>query len=140
MKFLLVTLMAFSFAPVFAQDMQFKVSAGDESITVSPDLDNEDKILVVAPANKNAVIINILNDEIDKDWKRSFSIYDSADNVIGEFTFMKNGSYCIKYSELKPKLITTQEYYIYTTAIPKDPAKAMLVKIGRILVCKIKIL
>ncbi len=140
MKFFLITLMAFSFAPVFAQDMQFKVSAGDESITVSPEDDNEDKLLVVAPTNENALIISILNDDLDKDWKRSFSIYDSADNVIGDFTFMKNGSYCIKYSELRPKLNTTWEYYVCTTAIPKDPAKAMLVKIGRILVCKIKIL
>ena len=52
---------------------------------------------------------------------------------------MEDGSYCIKQSELKILLQPNEEYSIYTTALPKDPQKAMLVRVARTLVCKIKI-
>ena len=95
-----------------------------------------------APAlsENNFLTIKVEKDEIEKDWKRSFSIYDSTENAIKDFVLMKDGSYCIKLSEIKTLLKPNQEYFIYTIAIPKDPKKAMLVKVARTIVCKIKIL
>jgi len=141
MKFILAVLMMLPVAQAFSQEMQISVSANNKSITVSPDDKNTDKLLVIesAPADNDFLTIRISNEAKDKDWKRSFSIYDSADTAIKDFVLMKDGSYCTRISELKKDLHPQQDYFIYTIAIPKDPNKAMLVKVARRLVCKIKI-
>ncbi len=118
--------------------MQFKLSSGTESITVSPKEDNQEELFVYNATGGNALTIIVIKDDIDTDWKRNFTIYDKADSALQDFTLMKIGNYCIKSSTLASKLNAGEVYHIYTTALPKDPEKAMLVKIRRILVCKIK--
>jgi hypothetical protein len=142
MKYILAVLMILPVVHAFSQEMQINVSANNKSISVSPDDKNTDKLFVIenAPAGNDFLTIRITNDETEKDWKRSFSIYDSTGNAIKDFVFMKDGSYCTRISELKKALQPQQDYFIYTMAIPKDPNKAMLVKVARKLVCKIKIL
>ena len=142
MKFILMALMAIPVA-VFPQDMRFTVSANNKTLTVSPDDENTDTVFEIEKTqygNSSLLTIRVANEEIDKDWKRSFSIYDKDDNAIKDFTLMKDGSYCIKMNELVTQLHQQQEYFIYTTALPKDPKKAMLVKIARRPVCRIRIL
>jgi len=142
MKFILMVLLTIPVIPVLSQDIQFTVTANNKSITVSPDNEIEDKLLLIdqSKSGNDFLTIHVTNEETGKDWKRSFLIYDSADNVIKDIVSMKNGSYCIKLNELKILLHTQQDYFIYTTAIPKDPKKAMLVKVARIFVCRIRIL
>ena len=114
MKFILMLLMAISGA-VFSQDMRFTVSANNKSITVSPDDENADTVFDIDKAqygNSSFLTIHVANEEIDKDWKRSFSIYDKDDNAIKDFTLMKDGSYCIKINELVTQLHQQQEYFI----------------------------
>ncbi len=136
-----MAMFALPFSAVFSQEMQVTISAGNNSIIVFPDNEDSTKLLVIdalqSSANK-AFTIHVTNDNRDKDWKRSFAIYDSADNVLHDFVLMKDGNYCIKLSQLAT-LHTEEEYFIYTVAIPKDPQKAMLVKVARTLVCKFKI-
>ena len=129
-------------AHAFCQEMQINVSANNKSITVSADDKNTDKLFVIegSTAGNDFLTIRIINEEAAKDWKRSFSIYDSTRNAIKDFVLMKDGSYCTRISELKTGVVPQQDYYIYTMAIPKDPNKAMLVKVAPKLVCKIKIL
>ena len=142
MKCMLIALIAISFTTVFSQEMQITISANNDSITVSPDNNNKNKLLTISnspSAGNNFLIINVVNEETDKDWKRNFFIYDSADNAVKNFVLMNDGSYCIKLSTLFTILQPQHDYFIYTTAIPKDPNKAMLVKVARRLICKIKI-
>jgi len=127
---------------LMVQEMQFTISANNKSITISPD-NNIDTVFTL---NKNEFIknsfltVHVSNDEIEKDWKRSFVIYDSSDNIVLSFTQMKDKNFCIKLNDLAKKLAYQQDYYIYTTAIPEDPKKAMSVRVARIPVCKLKIL
>jgi hypothetical protein len=142
MKFFIVFLMLLPSKFLMVQEMQFTVSANNKSITILPDDNNE----TVFTLNKNEFIknglltVHVNNDEIEKDWKRSFVIYDSSDNVVLKFTQMKDENFCIRSNDLAKKLVPQQEYYIYTTAIPEDPKKAMSVRVARMLVCKLKIL
>jgi hypothetical protein len=127
---------------LMVQEMQFTISANNKSITITPD----NNIDTVFKLNKNEFIknglltVHVSNDEIEKDWKRSFVIYDSSDNVVLTFTQIKDKNFCITSNDLVKKLTPEQEYYIYTTAIPEDPKKAMSVRVARMLVCKFKIL
>lgn len=143
MKFFITAFITVFTSAAFSQNLQFTVSAFDKTITVSPDEENTDNVFTFKVDQLNQpnslITIHILHEETDKDWKRNFSIYDSTDNAIQDFVFMKDGSYCIKLQNIASKLKVNNNYFIYTIALPKDPQKAMLVKIGRRLVCEIKI-
>ena len=143
MKLILSVLLSIPAFCIFSQDLQFTVSANNKTFTMSPDNDNANNLLLISsiePDGNNFLTIHVVNEEIDKDWKRSFSVYDSTGNAIKDLTLMKDGSYCIKLNELKILLHPQQDYAVYTTAIPKDPKKAMLVKVARTFICKIRIL
>jgi lipopolysaccharide export LptBFGC system permease protein LptF len=127
----------------FSQDVQLTVSAKNKSITTSLENKNDDKLLLIdaSQLSKNDFLtITIKNKEADKEWKRDFAIYDSADNALKDFVFMQDGSYCTKLTELVTLMKVQHNYFIYTVEVPKDPQKAMLVKPARKLVCKIRIL
>jgi hypothetical protein len=142
MKFFIVFLLLLPSKFLMVQEMQFTISANNKSIAISPD-DNIDTVFTL---NKNEFIkngfltVHVSNDEIEKDWKRSFVIYDNSDNVVLTFIQMKDKNFCITLNDLEKKLAPGQEYYVYTTAIPEDPKKAMSVRVARIPVCKLKIL
>ena len=143
MKFILLVLLVFPFATLVAQNMEITVSADNKSITVSPDDDNSDKLFTIntsSSAGNNFLTIKVADEEIDKDWKRSFFIYDNTGNAVKDFVLMPDDSYCIKIIDLSKLLQPQKDYFISTTAISKDPQKAMLVKVARQLVCEIKIL
>lgn len=125
-----------------SQDAEVTVSAKNKSITASPGNKNDDKLLLIDTPrlSKNDFLTIIINDKsADKDWKHDFAVYDSADNAVKDFIFMKNGSYCVKLTELVLLMQAQRDYFIYTIALPKDPKKAMLVKPVKKLVCKIRI-
>ena len=121
--------------------MQFTVAAGDKSLVVAAEEDNADKLFEIdsKTIGVDLLTISVEDEEIEKDWKRSFIVYDSSDKAITEFPEMHNGTYSIKISGLNILLSPDEKYFIYTTALPEDPQKAMLVKVARILVCVIKI-
>lgn len=126
---------------ISAQSMQFTLTAGKKSLIISAGDNNTNKALEIESKaiSNDLLTISVSNEEIAKDWKRSFIVYDSSDKAITAFAEMKSGSYCIKISGLKTILNPDEEYFIYTTALPEDPQKAMLVRVARILVCTIKI-
>jgi len=126
---------------VFTQEMSITIAARNESITVSPDDENEDKILSlrtsIPAAKEDYLTVKVANDEIEKDWTRNFIIYDEEDNEISKLAERKENTYCVALEKLLPLLKPRKEYALYTSALPKDPQKAMEVKISRQLVCKI---
>jgi len=131
------------FAAFFIQAsaQEFSVSAGKKSLVVFADDDNTNKALEIKSETIGDSLLTIFvnNDEIGEDWKRNFSICDSSGNILQDFLQAQDGSYYIKMSGLKTVWNPDSKYFIYTIALPKDPQKAMLVKVARILVCKIKI-
>lgn len=141
MKYILIALITFIAIISKAQDKTVTVSSqGTKISVVIGDEENDTKIFSLNIADaKSFLSVCIDNKKGDKDWKRNFAIYDSTGNSVKDFTPMKSGSFCIKISDLKPLLQPIQTYYIYTTAVPVDPQKAMLVKMGRQIICALKI-
>lgn len=141
MKYILITLLSFIYTAAFSQEVKLTISANNTSLNISLDSNNENKLFVINVAsisNNDFLTINV--DASGKEWKRSFFIYDSLNTAIKDFVLMKDESYCIKLYDLKKQLIPNKEYFIYMAAFPKDPQKAMMVKVAKQLVCKIKIL
>jgi hypothetical protein len=141
MKYILIALLTISFSHTFSQQLKLTISAANNSLVVMPE-ENNDSVFVInttAVLTKNFLTIQVDSDVIPTDWKRTFSIYNKADSAIKDFVLMKNGSYCIKLSEIKTLLQPEQEYLLYTIALPKDPNKSITMKFARTLVCKIKI-
>lgn len=138
---MLAILFAGFIIPVSAQSMQFTITVNNKSLVTSAADNNTNNVFETDSkmVGDDVLTISVSNEEIAKDWKRSFAIYDSSDEAITSLTEMKNGSYSIKISGLKKMLSPDKDYFIYTTALPEDPQKAMLVKVARILVCTIKI-
>ncbi len=145
--FMKLSLLALSFllsSIMFAQDIQFTVSVQKQTITVLVDDDNSDKILEInlqQPFEKGDELIvknNMWKEE--RDWKRNFIIFDEEDNEAAKITETKTaGLYCISPNDLKKNLEPGKKYFLYTTALPKDPQKAMEVKVRRQLVCVIEV-
>ena len=124
------------------KSIKITISANNATLHITLDSENKNNLLIIDSSKliSNDFLTIKVDDELEnKEWKRSFFIYDNANNAIKDFVLMKDNSYCIKLNELKTLLAPGKEYFIYTTALPKDPKKAMLVKLAKQLVCKIKI-
>jgi hypothetical protein len=72
---------------------------------------------------------------LDTGWKRSFMIIDESGNILGE----KESYYGfkLKNADLKKLFGKGSILKIYTWAIPKDPAKAALVRVRRVHLCTV---
>ena len=142
MKCMLSALLIFYSLPAFTQELAITVSAGNQTIKISLEDDNKDRILVLSPADfmikGGYLTAKVLDEELSDDWTRSFTIYDEEDNEINRLADMKKDTYCTSLKNLQALLKPGKEYSLYTVALPKDPQKAMEVKIARQLVCKIK--
>jgi hypothetical protein len=142
MKYMLIVLLSVS-SICFSQETRITITGNKEILHLSLDSNNANSLFLIHNAefsNNDFLNIKIDNDSAYKDWKRSFFIYDSADAAIKDFILMGDETYCLKLNDLKKLLAMEKTYFIYTTVIPKDPQKAMLVKVAKQLVCKIKIL
>lgn len=124
--------------------MKITVSAASKKITVSLDDDNTDKVLALNIAqvktDKNALMVCNLNWKSDADMKRKFMLYTEDDNAVADLdSTEKPGVYTLQMTEVIDKAKPGALLDLYTIAIPKDPAKAAVVKVRRVLVCKIKL-
>ena len=142
MKFIFSTLLFALSMSAFTQEMTIIISAGSKTAKISLENDNKDEILLLSTADFTAkegyLSAKVVNEEITADWKRSFVIYDAQDSEVNKLADVKKDTYCTSLKTLQTLLQPGTEYSIYTIALPKDPQKAMEVKIARQLVCKIK--
>ena len=125
-----------------AQEPLFTLTLQKQSLSISPDGDNEDKIITLslqtAYTKTDQLIIISENWKEEKDWKRSFTLMDKDDNLISDIPEMtKPGKFCVSLENLSRVLKSGQAYRLYTVAYPRDPQQAMLVKVARRLVCNI---
>jgi hypothetical protein len=141
MKYILIVLFLFIYTAAFSQEVKLTVSANATSLNISLDSNNANTLFVINDGrfSDNDFLTIKVDTSANKEWKRNFFIYDSLNTAIKDFVLMKDESYCIKLNNLKKLLMPDKEYFIYMMAIPKDPQKAMLVKMAKQLVCKIKI-
>ena len=138
-KFLLIATVLFS-SMIYAQDRNVSVKIQSDTITISLDDDNHDKSIYLHTADintKDDIIASVLFWKDEQDWKRRFIINDENGSDMTELTEKGKGIYCKKLSDAAATLEKGKTYFIYTAALPRDPQKAMLVKVPRVLVCKL---
>jgi len=142
MKYILVLLTFLLVHTAYAQKGGVQVSAQTKTIYVN--LDNEDagKVLTINRKLKSIATgklsISNLDWSKEKEWKRTFSIYSDEDEAIIDITPCKaSGKYEVSLKRLVSKIVKGKKYSLYTIAIPKDPKKAALVRVRRVLVCSI---
>src|SRR5258705_11421433 len=97
MRFILSALLILPTLFTFEQDMFITVTAEGKSIQVSLDDDNSNEALTLGTSGLTPgeyfITAEVSNEEIDKDWKRMFIIYDKEDNEIGRLSDMKENIY-----------------------------------------------
>jgi len=126
----------------YSQKITITVSAQGKSVSVSPDDENNDKVLVLQTSKASAatdMVAKVNNEEITRGWKRAFVLYDNEDKEIITLDSMKENCYGISLQALLPVLQKAKQYALYTIVLPEDPQKAMEVRIARQLVCKIQL-
>lgn len=144
MRVILSILMLVPFIVSYSQEMKLTVSARNQSIKISLDDDNNNKVLIIKSAAQNSkqdyLTVKISNEETEQDWNRTFTLYNSDDSEIAVLKPMAKDEYeyCTNLIKL-PKLQKDKDYLLYTVALPKDPKKAMLVRPARRLVCKVRV-
>jgi hypothetical protein len=143
MKYFLLLLSVFTLTTVTAQENKIVIKVQKQTLTVDANEDGE-KTVILNSASKSAktdkfVIFNSNKAEA-KTWKRSFTIYDDADAEIVKFPKLSATSYSqLSLSTVLSKLKKGTDYSLYTIAVPADPKRAAVVRVRRVLVCKIEV-
>lgn len=119
------------------------VCAQKQLVTVNLQDEDVSRILTLTSTSLNAKdVLFVVNNnwKAEKEWKRTFSIYDDKDRAIADVVPCKsNGKYQLLLKDLFAKANKGETYTLYTMAIPRDPKKAALVRVRRVLVCRISI-
>jgi hypothetical protein len=144
MKYILLLLSIFSLQTINAQKRIVQVSVQGKTIEVNLDDENPTNTLAINTAlpSTRTGKLKIVNKnwQTEKEWKRTFSIYSNTDVVIATVKPCKSGSiYELSLKTFVSKIVKGETYSLYTIAIPKDPKKAALVRVRRVLVCTITI-
>jgi hypothetical protein len=86
----------------------------------------------------DCLTIRYNTDNADIGWKRTFYVNDSVDQNIKTLHLNKqSGCVSFKVSALKEMIDKKRPVFIFTTSLPRDPSKAAVVRIRRVLLCKI---
>ena len=112
-----------------------------QHVSASADADNSANQLNLYSNTPSAAMLKVLNPgwQKEKDWKRSFEIFDSTDKSLLKIPAANQLSYQVSVKQLRSLLKRGSVYSIYTMAVPKDPKVAATVRVRRILVCRINV-
>ena len=92
-----------------------------------------------ATQSKNTISIQYKSDNTENNFKRSFFINDEQEKTYKTLALKNNdGTVTFNAKDLKALAASNKPLFIYTTAIPKDPALAAVVRVRRYLLCKIE--
>ncbi|TDH20876.1 hypothetical protein EXU57_21015 [Segetibacter sp. 3557_3] len=129
-----------AFVAVYAQSGKYIiVSILKQSISAPVEGDNGAKVLNVHANTRLTEHLKILNGRYqdEKEWKRSFELFDSTDKAVLKIPAVNQSAYQVTIKQLRSQLRKGAVYSLYTIALPKDPDLAARVRVRRVLVCKI---
>lgn len=125
----------------FSQDRMVNVAVLNDSLKILLEENNSEKIIHMNTTNVSSsdkFLISTLFWQDEKEWNRTFKICNDGDAEIFDIPAKGNkGIFCAKLNDIVPLLQKGNTYYLWTAALPKDPKMAMVVKVPRMLVCKI---
>ncbi len=144
MKILVCLICLFASASLKAQDPSFDISVQGQHLVSTLEEDNEEKSITVTLkdtyTSEDQLLIVNTNWQEEKEWRRTFSLRDANGSDITDIPAInKDGSFCISLKKIAPLLQKGSVYRLYTVALPRDPQKAMLVKVAPRLVCTVKV-
>ncbi len=140
MKKVFLIVCVFAFFSAYAQlEKKFSVSLQKQTVHATVEGNNSDKVITIHSNTRSTDQLKILNGrwQAEKDWKRSFEIFDSTENFLLKIPAVNQSAYQLTIKQLRSQLQKGLRYSLYTIAIPKDPDLAARVRVRRILVCKI---
>jgi hypothetical protein len=108
--------------------------------TGNEELADAARSITIAPGQKEfakgAFKIAYTKIKPDDGWKRSIMIYNEKDLLIAQKDFDGDtGTWSIDVTTFKKYCRQQKKIFVYTTAIPKDPQMAAMVRVRRILLC-----
>jgi hypothetical protein len=122
----------------FSQGKIF-IKVQGQTFSTTVEADNEEKLVTInGKAGGTFIIYNSSKNEI-KNWNRSFMIVDQEDKEVIKFPKSGKSEYKISVSHVLSKLQKNKHYPLYTVALPADPAKASVIRVRRVLVCKLRV-
>lgn len=123
MKQLLLLILTVNVISSFSQKTNgISVTLQKQTLYASLAADNDSKVIIIPASLKGSEQLQIKNElNNDKDWKRSFQIFDPADNVLLEIDSTKQSTYSVPVNQLRTKLKKGIPYSLYTIAVPTTP-------------------
>jgi hypothetical protein len=119
----------------------WKIYLNKKLLLQTPVESNEAVIVLdkAATLSKNTISIQFKSGDTESDFKRSFFLNDAGEKTIKKLELKGiDGTVTLNTMELKAAASSRKPLFIYTTAIPKDPAMAAAVRVRRVLLCKIE--
>ncbi len=120
------------------------IKAQSKSLTTTLFSEDAGKTLIInsnlKPKTGEDIVIHIDEANEGNEWDRSFIIFDKQDAEVARFKQQpKKNFYKMPLKSLLSSLKKDNDYTIYTIAIPKDPEKAAVVRVRRVLICTIRV-
>ena len=140
---LLTALFAFCMIEVNAQSGDtWSISLNKQTLLRSPVESAEPTIFISKSAlqkGKSMLTIQYATAEGEKDWNRTFTFnYENEQTVKQASLKNQSGSISFAAKDLLKAAQSNKPVFVYTMSLPNDPAVAALVRIRRILLCKIQ--
>jgi hypothetical protein len=114
----------------------------NKTLLIQTPVEANEPIIRIAKAStrtKNTISIQYKSGDTESDFKRSFYINDASEKTIKKVDLKGiDGTITINSMDLKAAAAAGKPLFIYTMAIPKDPALAAAVRVRRFLLCKIE--
>lgn len=143
MKRLLIVMFSITAMIANAQTAEKWKICFNKQVLYSGNAEQTETVIVVDAGllkkDPNGVItISYVQPTPNKNWKRTFYINDEADQLVHSVE-LKTQIGKVSFSALPIKQMANAKkpVFIYTTSIPKNPEKAAVVRVRRILLCRI---
>jgi hypothetical protein len=138
---LVIYLAMFALAAQAQSGDSWKIFLNKKLLLQTP-VESNEAVVVLNKATtiaKNTLSIQYKSADTESDFKRSFYINDAQEKTIKKIDLKAvDGTVIINTKDLKAAAASRKPLFIYTTAIPKDPAMAAAVRVRRLLLCKIE--
>ena len=140
---LLIALVAFCMNDANAQSNDtWLISLNKQVVLRSPAETAEPVVFISKSAlqkGKSMLTIQYTTENGEKDWNRTFTFNYANEQTLKQASIKnQSGSISFAAKELLKAAQLNKPLFVYTTSLPNDPDVAALVRVRRILLCKIQ--
>jgi hypothetical protein len=115
------------------------IKVQNQTLATTVEDDNSQKFITINSNGRGMFIIYNSNMNESKNWNRSFMIIGEDDKELLKFRKTTTNEYKMHVSEVLSKLQKNKNDSLYTIALPTDSAKASVIGVRRVMVCKLQV-